>query len=167
MKTYNDKVLPEILIFQPEVFYDYRGEYIETYNEQKYNEYKKINFVQDDVSISRKDVLRGLHGDNKTWKLIQCLYGSIMVVIVDCNKNSKTYYKHSTFHLNDKNLLQILIPPNYANGHLCISDKCIFSYKQSEYYNGSEQQFTVLWNDPDLNIKWPITNPILSLRDKG
>jgi len=81
--------------------------------------------------------------------------------------SSKTYLKHDMFSINDKNRRQILIPPGFANGHLIMSEMGIFSYKQSTLYVGADAQFTVRWNDPKLNISWPITNPILSSRDKN
>jgi dTDP-4-dehydrorhamnose 3,5-epimerase len=151
-----------VKLIKPEIQYDFRGQYVETWNEEKYKTFG-VKFVQDDVSFSKKNTLRGLHGDNKTWKLIQCLYGEIYVAIVDMRKNSPTFEKFQTFAINDNNRYQLLIPPGVANGHLCLSDKCIFSYKQSEYYSGAENQFTVKWNK--YPIYWPIKDPILSERD--
>lgn len=171
MKFNRNNILLDVIEIQPEIFYDFRGEYIETFNEKYFDQIRsligtKIQWVQDDVSISRKHVLRGLHGDEKTWKLIQCLQGDILVVIVDMRENSKTYAKHIKITLNDKNRKQILIPPMFANGHLVMSEQAIFSYKQSEYYGNGLVQFTEKWDDLSLGIDWPISNPILSSRDK-
>ncbi len=156
-------------IITPQVYYDFRGTYIETYNFGKYQfedkDHKPISFVEDDISVSRKGVLRGLHGDNKTWKLIQCLHGALYEVVVDMRKDSSTYLNWETHTLNDENRLQLLVPAGCANGYLCLSEKCIFSYKQSAYYSGMENQFTIRWNDPRIQIYWPINNPILSQRD--
>jgi dTDP-4-dehydrorhamnose 3,5-epimerase len=169
MKVIDSNIIQDLKIIQPEVFHDFRGEYVETFNVDKYQFYdksgKKIVFVEDDISVSRKSVLRGLHGDEKTWKLIQCLWGAFYYVVVDMRKDSPSYLKWESFNVNDKNRLQILVPAGCANGHLVLSDQCIFSYKQSEYYNGMEKQFTVRWDDPKLKIFWPEKNPILSLRD--
>jgi dTDP-4-dehydrorhamnose 3,5-epimerase len=163
------KIFPEVVIIQPSVFVDYRGEYIETWNVEHYKVFNKgdIIFKQDDISTSIKHTLRGLHGDFKTWKLVQCVYGSLLQVVVDMRPNSETYLKYELFPITDKNRTQILIPPGFANGHLVMSDFGIFSYKQSTLFRGTEDQFTIKWNDPKINIPWPIENPILSLRDKN
>jgi dTDP-4-dehydrorhamnose 3,5-epimerase len=169
MKFKHSEKLPEVVIIQPDVFYDYRGEYIETWNKENYKIFNngEIEFKQDDISTSVKHTLRGLHGDFVTWKLVQCLYGSLLQVVVDMRPDSKTYLKYDMFSINDKNRNQILIPPGFANGHLVMSDFGIFSYKQSTLYQGQGAQFTVRWDDPKINITWPIENPILSLRDKN
>lgn len=162
-----------LAVIQPDIFYDYRGEYVETWNIENYKVFNpkgsgnEIIFKQDDISTSTKHTLRGLHGDNKTWKLVSCIYGSLLQVVVDMNYDSATYLEWELFTINDKNRQQILVPPGYANGHLVMSDFGIFSYKQSTLYGGASKQFTVKWNDPKLNIPWPIDNPILSLRDKN
>ena len=174
MKYKFSEKLEEVVIIQPDVFYDYRGEYIETWNVDNYsifdhlvNDNKPIIFKQDDISTSVKHTLRGLHGDNKTWKLVSCVYGSLLQVVVDMRESSDTYLEYDMFSINDKNRSQILIPPGFANGHLVMSDFGIFSYKQSTLYGGASKQFTVKWNDPKLNIPWPIDNPLLSSRDKN
>ena len=174
MKYKFSKKLEEVAIIQPDVFYDYRGEYVETWNVENYkifdhlvNDGKSITFKQDDISTSVKHTLRGLHGDSKTWKLVSCVYGSLLQVVVDMRESSDTYLEYDMFSINDKNRNQILIPPGFANGHLVMSDFGVFSYKQSTLYGGASKQFTVKWNDPKLNIPWPIDNPILSLRDKN
>jgi dTDP-4-dehydrorhamnose 3,5-epimerase len=163
-------IIPGLILIKPDIFYDFRGEYIETFNVEKYTFFdeqnRQILFVEDDLSVSRYNVLKGMHGDERTWKLVQCIYGEFYVVIVDYRKNSSSYLKHESFILNDSNRYQILIPSGCANGHLCLSDYCIFSYKQSCSYKGSGKQFTLKWDDPSLGIHWPITSPILSLRDK-
>jgi len=162
-KTKLDGVL---LIKPPTVFEDLRGWYVETYNEKLYTDAGiNVKFVQDDISVSRRNVLRGIHGDSKTWKLISCLYGKFYLVVVNWDKASVQFGKWESFILSDENRLQVLIPPKFGNGHLVLSDLTIFHYKQSTYYDRANQ-FTVLWNDPKLNISWPIKNPILSKRDE-
>ena len=146
-------------------FKDHRGYY---WTSWKNGLIKKLKFKHDKFSLSKKNVLRGLHGDYKTWKLVSCPYGKCLLVIVNFVKKSKDYLKCKTWILSHKNGVQVLIPPNYANGHLCLSKKCLFHYKLS--YKGSyidvKKQFSLKWNDPKLNINWRIKNPILSNRDK-
>jgi dTDP-4-dehydrorhamnose 3,5-epimerase len=157
--------LPGVLLIKPESFEDHRGEYVEIYNEDIYK--KKgidIDFVQDDISVSTQHVLRGLHGDRETWKLVSCLYGKFYLVVVCCDRASSYFGKWQAFNLSDQNRLQVLIPPGHGNGHLVLSERAIFHYKQSTYYNPSGQ-FTYKWDDPELGIWWPINNPILSRRD--
>ena len=156
-----------IAVITPDVFHDFRGEYVETWNSETYKVFHDVEFKQDDISTSVKHTLRGLHGDFTTWKLVSCLYGSLLQVVVDMRPESRTYLKHELFSINDKNRNQILIPPGFANGHLVMSDFGIFSYKQSTLYGGASKQFTVRWDDPKVGIEWPINNPILSSRDKN
>ena len=147
------------------IFKDHRGYLWTSWQNKKI----KIIFNHDKFSISKKNVLRGLHGDNKTWKLVSCVYGKVFFVVVNCNKKSKEYYKYSSFILEPKKNEQILIPPNFANGFLCLSKNCVFHYKLS--YKGKyfdvEDQFVIKWNDPELNIRWPKTKRLIqSSRDK-
>ena len=158
--------LKGVLEILPDIFKDFRGEFVETYNEALYKkEGVRVDFLQDDISTSRKNVLRGIHGDNKTWKLLSCLYGKLYFVTVNCDKKSKDFGKWQSFILSDKNRRQILVPPKYGNAYLVLSKEAIFSYKQSTYYD-PKGQFTYRWNEPRFNIKWPIKNPILSKRDR-
>ncbi len=171
MKIRESKLITDLKTIFPEVFYDFRGEYVETYNTDRYRFTDRnghpLVFVEDDVSVSKKNVLRGLHGDGKTWKLIQCLLGEIYVVVVDMREQSPTHLNWEAFTLNEKNRYQVLVPAGCANGHLCLTERCIFSYKQSECYTGMENQFTVRWDDPKLGVWWPIREPLLSQRDGG
>ena len=146
-------------------FKDNRGYY---WTSWKKDTFKNVKFKHDKFSLSKKNVLRGLHGDSKTWKLISCPYGKFLLVIVNCVKKSNDYLKWNSYVLSHDNGVQILVPPNHANGHLCLSDQCLFHYKLS--YKGAyfdvKDQFSLRWNDPKLNIKWGIKKPILSKRDK-
>ena len=146
-------------------FKDFRGYY---WTSWKKDLIKNIKFKHDKFSLSKKNVLRGLHGDNKTWKLVSCPYGKFILVVVNCVKQSKNYLKWRSWILSQENGVQILIPPNYANGHLCLTDKCLFHYKLAYEgsYNDVGKQFSLRWNDPKLNINWKIKKPILSYRDK-
>jgi dTDP-4-dehydrorhamnose 3,5-epimerase len=155
----------KIIKIQP--FKDFRGEYVELYNEKLYKQAGiKIKFVEDDISISKKNVLRGIHGYlEKNWRLVSCLYGKLYLVVVSCNEKSKNFGKWQAFILSDKKRKQILVPPGYGMAYLALSDLVIFHYKQSEYYD-PKKQFTYKWDDPRFKIKWPIKNPILSERDR-
>ena len=160
----------DVLLFNPSVSYDFRGEIFTTYREGVYERilgqvHLESSFVEDKISVSRQDVLRGLHGDFETDKLVQCLHGEIYLVVVDWREDSPTYMEWESFLLNDKNKLQVLIPKGFLNGHLCLTEKCIFSYKQTSYYKGADSQISAAWNDPSLKIFWPISSPILSERD--
>ncbi len=158
--------LDGVLLIKLDVFEDHRGEYVETYNEQSY--YEKgiiVRFVQDDISMSTRHVLRGIHGDAETWKLISCLHGKFYLVVVNCDKKSADFGKWQSFVLSDRNRNQVLVPPLHGNGHVILSDRAIFHYKQNTYYN-PKGQFTYVWNDPALNIWWPIKDPIVSQRDE-
>ena len=156
-----------LLITPPTIFEDYRGEYIETYNEKIYKAAGiTMDFIQDDISVSRKHVLRGLHGDQKTWKLVTCLKGSFYLIVANNDPESKQYKQWTKFTLSDKNRQQVLIPPKFGNGHLVMSDDAIFHYKQTTEYD-RDGQFTILWNDPEFDFWWPVENPILSPRDQG
>lgn len=172
MKYKHSKVFgSDVAIIQPDIFYDFRGEYVETWNIENYKAFNppgnknEIIFKQDDISTSVKHTLRGFHGDYNTWKLIQCLYGALYQVIVDNRPESSTYLKWEAFALNDKNRTQILIPPQFGNAFLVLSDTAVFSYKQSTLYQGQGKQFTIKWDDPKVGAYWPINNPILSERD--
>ena len=155
-----------VLLVKPEIFEDHRGQYVETYNEELYRKSGiDIKFVQDDISVSKKNVLRGIHGDDRTWKLISCLYGSFYFVVVNCDKGSRNFGEWLSFTLSDANRHQVLVPPKHGNGHVVLSDVTIFHYKQSSYYDPGSQ-FTYVWNDSGLNIRWPVEKPILSKRDE-
>ena len=156
----------KIKVFKNSSFKDNRGYY---WTSWKKGIVKNIIFNNDKFSLSKKNVLRGLHGDKKMWKLVSCVYGKFFIAVVDLNKNSKSYLKWKTWILSQKNNIQLLIPPNYANGHYCLSDYCLFHYKLSYkgFYTGHRQQFSIRWNDPKIDIKWPCKKPILSMRDKN
>jgi dTDP-4-dehydrorhamnose 3,5-epimerase len=158
--------LDGVILIKPDTFEDFRGTYTETYNKELYQKNGVTpEFVADDFSSSSKHILRGLHGDDKTWKLIDCMHGKLYLVVLNVMEGSPQYGQWESFTLSDTNHWQVLVPPKFANGHLAVSDKIIFHYKQSEYYNATGQ-FTVQWNDPKFKIWWPVKNPILSQRDE-
>lgn len=165
--TVSDTELKDVLYIEPDFFQDHRGKYIETYN---IDDYEKngidVKFVRDDISTSAMNVLRGIHYDNKTWKLIQCMYGEIFFVVVNMNENSDEYLKWQSFILNSETRHQVLVPPGFGNGHLVLSNECIFHYKMSEYYDPDNEK-GIKWDDPKLNINWPVKDPILSEKDSA
>jgi len=167
MQTFEIKGL---LLINPRIFEDDRGLFFESFNERKYNEIvgSEINFVQDNISVSKKYVLRGLHFQKPPFaqgKLVTVLKGSVLDVAVDLRKNSVTYGKYELVELSDKNKLQFWIPPGFAHGFCALEDDTIFSYKCSNYYS-LEHEETIIWNDPDLAIDWKIIDPIVSEKDK-
>ena len=156
--------LPEVKVFTPEPYTDYRGTMWTHWEVSMGTLQSKIS----KFTRSRKNVLRGLHGDNETWKHITCVFGAFYQVVVDFRKDSPTYLGWDSFVLDDKNMKSVLVPPGFINGHLCLSDECVFHYTQSypNDYIDSQDQISVKWNDPMLKIDWPIDNPILYGRDK-
>ena len=164
MMIIEDTELEGVKLIKPNVHEDYRGTNFESYNASDYYQIPN-QFVVDSISTSRKHVLRGIHGDHRTTKLISCLYGTIYFVVLDCRSGSKTFHQWQAFTLSDRNKHQVLVPPGFGNAHLVMSDECVFSYKLDQYYERSSQ-FTLRWNDDQFNIYWPIKHPILSERDR-
>jgi len=164
------KIFKEVLVFKPSVHYDERGTLFTTYNKDVYGPYLRNNleFIHDKFAESKNNVLRGLHGDNKTWKLISCIKGEIFQVVVDYREKSNTYMKWDSWVLNDKNKLQILVPPGFVNGYYVMSESAVFHYKLAYHgeYLDAKDQYTVRWNSPEIDIDWPSNNPLLQDRDK-
>ena len=129
----------------------------------------QLEFIEDKISYSLHKTIKGFHGDFKTWKLIQCLKGSVQLVVLDNRKESSTYGKLEYFVLNDVNGKQVLVPPGVGNAHLCVTTDCIFHYKQTEYYTSPADQFSINPLSENLDIQWnlPREEPILSERDKN
>lgn len=163
-----DARLPGVKLIKRPLTSDHRGLCGEIYKEREYNEKGiTIKFVEDDFSFSRKNVLRGLHGDSKTWKLVSCPFGRLCLAVINYDPGSEYYGRWEMFILTPENRLQVLVPPKHGNGHLVLSEWAIFFYKQSEYYRGPQDQFVIKWDDSRFNIPWPVTDPILSERDSG
>lgn len=167
--------IKDLFILKADTFYDFRGENFEGYSDERYEKifsdsqkWKEQNpkFIIDSYSKSFKNILRGFHGDNLTWKLIQCLKGSIYFVVIDTRPESETFGIHQTFNLNEHNKIQVLVPNGCVNAHLCVSAECLFHYKLTNKYVPQSEQIHVKWNDPKYNIFWPIDNPTLSQRDQ-
>ena len=156
-------------IFNHETFRDNRGYFMELYNELRLNNaiHEEVSFVQDNISNSHKNVVRGLHFQAPPFaqgKLVKVLKGKILDVVVDIRKESRTYGKHIKIELSEQNHTQIWIPEGFAHGFIALEDNTLLSYKCTNYYS-KEHEMALLWNDPDLNIEWDIENPIVSDKD--
>ncbi|MFQ1008077.1 dTDP-4-dehydrorhamnose 3,5-epimerase [Gilliamella apicola] len=161
--------IPDVKIINPKVFGDQRGFFLETYEQKRYQEMLNINltFVQDNHSRSQKNVLRGLHfqKENPQGKLVRVVRGEVFDVAVDIRKDSLTYGKWVGVILSEDNKSQLWIPPGLAHGFLVLSDIADFEYKCTNYYD-PKSEGCLLWNDPTVNINWPISTPILSDKDR-
>jgi len=157
-----------ILLIEIDVFKDSRGSFAETFNTRQYKE-KGINidFVQDNMSISKKGTLRGLHYQippKAQAKLCYVIKGSVLDVAVDIRFGSPTFGQHLAVELSEKNHTQIFIPAGFAHGFAVLSDEAIFQYKCSEFYS-KEHERGIRFDDPDFKINWGIENPIVSDKD--
>lgn len=162
--------LKDLLLIKTEYFKDQRGLFWEPWHKKHFQAAGiKLEFVQEAHSISRKNVLRGLHYQNNIApmaKLVRCTHGKIFDVAVDLRVNSPTFAKWFGIKLTAQNRLQILIPKGFANGFLALTNKAEKQYKQTGFYTPSAEG-TLAWNDPELNIDWPTKNPLLSKRDRN
>jgi dTDP-4-dehydrorhamnose 3,5-epimerase len=164
-----DTNIEGVYLIKPKIFKDERGYFFESFNQKKINKKTNVSFVQDNQSLSSKHILRGLHFQKPPFaqdKLVSVIKGSVLDVVVDIRVNSKTYGKYIIEELNEENHHQLFIPTGMAHGFLSLEEHTIFSYKCSNFYN-RESEGALKWNDPDLNIKWPISNPILSEKDEN
>ena len=158
-----------LLIIKPKVLEDERGCFYESWNKEVFSE-KNLNwdFVQDNQSKSTKNVLRGLHYQISPFeqgKLVRTATGSVLDVVVDLRKNSKTFAEHFKIVLNEKDKKMLWVPPGFAHGFLVLEDNTIFVYKCTKKYHKNSER-AILWNDPQLNIDWEIKNPIISAKDQ-
>ena len=158
-----------LLIIKPQVFYDARGYFFEPYNKQQYADIGiKLEFVQDNQSLSQKGALRGLHfqlPNSEQGKLVRVVRGAVLDVVVDIRRQSATFGKHIIVELSEKNFLQFWIPPGFAHGFVTLEDDTIFEYKCTNYYH-KQSEGGIRWNDPDLNINWNIEHPVVSEKDQ-
>ena len=161
--------LDGVLLLTPEVFGDERGFFMETYNQQKAQELGlPIKFVQDNHSKSSKGVLRGLHYQNPQWqgKLVRVIQGEIFDVAVDIRQKSPSFGEWVGVYLNEENKQQLYVPEGFAHGFVVTSETAEVIYKCTSLY-APEQEGSILWNDPEIGIEWPIEVPQLSEKDKN
>jgi dTDP-4-dehydrorhamnose 3,5-epimerase len=166
MKFKNTK-LYDVVLIEPTIFKDDRGSFQESYQFNKFkNNGIELPFVQDNLVFSKKNVLRGLHFQNKNeqGKLVRVLQGEILDVAVDIRKNSPTYGNWISEKLNDENQYQLYIPPGFAHGYLVLSKTALVYYKCTNIYY-PEYECGIIWNDSFIGVKWGIENPILSEKD--
>ena len=159
-----------LLVIKPRVFEDARGYFFESYNE-KLLEIAGLHakFVQDNQSLSQKNVLRGMHFQAPPFaqgKLVRVIKGSALDAVVDIRKGSPTYGKSFAIELNEQNKTMLWVPEGFAHGFCTLQDNTIFYYKCTNYYN-KDSEGSIAWNDKDININWGISNPILSEKDKS
>jgi dTDP-4-dehydrorhamnose 3,5-epimerase len=159
--------IPDVKIIEPQVFGDERGFFMETWQQKKFEELvtgKPTPFVQDNHSKSSKGILRGLHyqTENTQGKLVRVVSGEVFDVAVDVRKDSPTFGQWVGVYLSAENKRQLWVPEGFAHGFYVTSDEAEFVYKCTDYYNPSAER-SILWNDPELGIKWPIdsTSPLL------
>lgn len=159
--------LDGVLIIKPKIFEDKRGHFLEMFNQEKYKdviggEY----FVQDNRSLSRKGVIRGMHWQKKNpqGKLVTCTYGKVVDMIVDIDPDSVNFKKSIAITLDSSFGTQIYVPPGYAHGFQALSDIAEFQYKCTSYYR-PDDECGFAWNDPIINLDWPIADPLISDKD--
>ena len=166
MLVVRDTDFPEAKIYVPDVFPDARGYFKETYSRDKYAAAgMRDQWVQDSVSRSRRNVVRGMHYDMRMAKLVQVLLGRIFDVIVDVRPGSSTYKRWQGFELSADNHLQLYVPAGFAHGFCALDDDNIVQYKMTAHFDPSQER-TLSWNDPSVGIMWPLAGePILSPKD--
>ncbi|MCK4859579.1 MAG: dTDP-4-dehydrorhamnose 3,5-epimerase [Candidatus Omnitrophica bacterium] len=159
-----------LIIIEPKVFSDERGFFMEAYNFCDFKQFGiKDNFVQDNHSRSSKGILRGLHFQHSPRaqsKLVRCIRGEIFDVAVDIRRSSVSYGKWFSIILSEENKKMLYIPEGFAHGFCSLQDGTEIIYKCSSVYS-TECERGIIWNDKDINIKWPIDNPILSAKDQN
>ncbi len=160
---------PGLIIYEPNVFGDDRGYFMETYNHRFFHENGiDIDFVQDNHARSKhKGVIRGLHFQlppKTQTKLVRVTRGAVYDVVVDLRKGSPTFGKNYGIELSEDNKRQFLVPKGFAHGYVTLTDDVEFLYKVDEYYS-KEHDCGIIWNDPDFNINWNIKDPVLSEKD--
>jgi dTDP-4-dehydrorhamnose 3,5-epimerase len=162
--------LKDCVIIEPRVFGDERGFFLETFQAVRYEQEAGIDlpFVQDNHSRSARGVLRGLHFQKTKpqGKLVRVVRGEVYDVALDIRKGSPTFGEWEGVILSEDNKKQFWVPPGFAHGFVVLSDTADFEYKCTDYYDPSDEG-SILWSDPDLDIPWPIANPVLSAKDES
>lgn len=159
--------IPGLLVIDPDVFGDARGFFLETYNQQRYKDAGlDATFMQDNLSFSRQGILRGLHSQNPSpqGKLVYVLQGAVFDVAVDGRHGSPTFGKWYGLELSSDNKRQFYVPPGFFHGFCVTSETAMFAYKCTDLY-APKNEVGIAWNDPDIGVKWPVTEPLLSAKD--
>ncbi|QZX96900.1 dTDP-4-dehydrorhamnose 3,5-epimerase (plasmid) [Pantoea alfalfae] len=166
-----DTKIPDVKIIEPKVFGDERGFFLESFNQSIFDNAvgRHVDFVQDNHSMSKKGVLRGLHyqlAPHAQGKLVRCVEGEVFDVAVDIRRSSETFGQWVGVHLSAENNRQLWIPEGFAHGFITLSDRVQFIYKTTNYY-APQSERSILWNDPQINIEWPeVEEMTLSGKDK-
>jgi dTDP-4-dehydrorhamnose 3,5-epimerase len=168
-KITESDIISGVYIVKPSISVDLRGNIWSSFLSQEIDALlpKNLHFMHDKFSESKRNVIRGIHGDTKSWKLVTCVFGSIDQVVVDLRKDSNTYNQYIKFNISSENQILVLIPPGLGNAYLAKTERVVYHYKlayDGEYIDAADQ-FTYRWNDQNININWGIENPILSERD--
>ena len=151
------------IVYKNSKHFEERGSLYTVYDDRQMNDLS-LNFVQDKISKSYQGVIRGFHGDDKTWKLISCLHGRVKLITYDVERDHKEVYE---LDAESEESTSILVPPKTLNAHQCLSSSCIFYYKWSEYYTMPSKQWSVKYNDPDISPCWEQGfHDIISNRDR-
>lgn len=160
--------LEGIVVIEPKVFGDARGFFYEMWSQERYKDAGVPTiFKQDNVSLSAKGILRGLHfqNPNPQGKLVSVLHGTVFDVVVDLRQKSPTFGKWFGIELSGENHTQLYVPPGFAHGFMTLTEQVLFHYKCTEFYS-PEHEYSLIWNDPDIGITWPMNNVSLSAKDQ-
>ncbi|MFN5223600.1 MAG: dTDP-4-dehydrorhamnose 3,5-epimerase [Bacteroidota bacterium] len=156
------------LLFSPDIYRDERGDFLETFSLKQFEIHvPDVEFVQDNQSRSHKNVLRGLHFQKSPFeqgKLVRISKGAVLDIVVDIRPDSPTRFKNIKVELDDQSCKMLWIPPGFAHGFITLMEGTVFNYKCTNYYNKSSES-GIRWNDPNLNIDWTVSNPIVSNKD--
>ena len=166
----DNKSLPGVVQVNHSSFSDLRGTLWTSYDDDLASKMKHLtgfSFSHDKFALNKKNVLRGIHGDEKSWKLVTVISGRVFQVVVDCRESSEHFLNFTSLYLDSSQPMSVLIPPGFGNAFMSITDDSVYHYKLAYPgdYNDADNQFTYKWNDPRIGINWPSTSPILSERD--
>lgn len=160
--------IPDVKLIEPKVFEDHRGFFLESFNRRDFvaNDLPDIDFVQDNHSLSRRNVLRGLHYQvgHPQGKLVRVLSGEVFDVAVDLRRSSPHFGQWVGAILSASNKTEMWIPPGFAHGFVVLSEQAEFFYKTTDYWHPNDER-VLLWNDPAIGITWPVTDPVLAPKD--
>ena len=165
-----DEFLPDVIHVSHSTFRDPRGSIWTSFDvdlASKIKQFTDHTFSHDKFAMNGKNVLRGIHGDDKSWKLVTVVNGCAFQVVVDCRKSSESFLRYTGFYLDSNRPTSVLVPPGYGNAFLSLKEETVYHYKLAYpgEYNDASNQFTYKWNDSRIGVKWPTSNPILSERD--